>query len=770
MSEILQAGGLTVGPSIIDAAWTLGPWQIAPDYIPQVHEKLLPDHGKPPSLLPSEIFDSSITSHVDRLLPDDGVGRNVHIDPTIIHNAVATYLNTTDIQLEPYSPQQMAGLERRLDHRVKKFEAAAGMSYEDVLASPTLQAELSPKEKGLFHRAEQMDLRLTGAHIETIAHNQEVALQPQEPMEWDTHALADFQQNGRLDASYFGLIHGSAPDGEPAPLLTAYKPSFPSLKVLDDVQKAIRDGMSPLWLAGMPFAAVIGDRRLPPWKRAMMATALLATTLYACSPIVPNNPGAPTPHGTLPPPGSTALAPIPSVEAATVTAPATLGSPQESYVGLNPQELVAAPGELPGAGGQEGGMTPATLTDALHKKLLVQGYAPVIDPATNTYALIGGTGADKNVTCFSSTRDQIFGPRPELAVHPLRGVENGVALFTDPSGRVAERTVMNVSLVGAPEGATCIQAFNNNPNSPDYAALKLLLIAQDGTILGTIPTFSGDDTVEVRWSDANGPQLYVNGKKSWFASSTGETLATVMPLPSPTFTSEPTLVPSATPEIMPTSCLDKDAVQTVVNSYLELKGKADLIAALQAHVDKYGGISTGVGRDKTNTYALGMGYNNVPILGEFEITLENGTGYCTVVAVPVTNVQKKVISVNILAMFTDATINGTYSGSLMPYYTEDPNVARKFVADHVASGAPVNAAFDLVDNNNEPLPSIYSLKNRSVLADIARNSYAWRFGGDLKKLQEVAGSITWPDPMKIVASLDPTKEVGLLSSGILEHK
>ncbi len=310
MSEILHAGGADIfGPSIIGAAWILDPWHVAPDYAPQVHEKPLPDHGKPPSLLPSEIFDSSITSHVDRLLPDDGVGRNVHIDPAIIHKAVATYLNETDVQLIPHPTQQMADFERRLHHRVEKFEAAAGMSYEGVLASPTLQAELSPKEKGLFHRAKQMDLRLTGAHIENGAHKQEVSLRPKEPTEWDPQALAEFHKNGQLDVSYYSLIHGSAPDGEQAPLLTAHKPSSPSLKVLDDVQRSIRDGMSPLWLAGMPFAAVIGDRNLPPWKRAMMATALLATTLYACNPIVPNTPSAPTPHGTLPPPGSTELGP-----------------------------------------------------------------------------------------------------------------------------------------------------------------------------------------------------------------------------------------------------------------------------------------------------------------------------------------------------------------------------------------------------------------------------------------------------------------------------
>lgn len=263
--------------------------------------------------------------------------------------------------------------------------------------------------------------------------------------------------------------------------------------------------------------------------------------------------------------------------------------------------------------------------------------------------------------------------------------------------------------------------------------------------------------------------------------------ATAIPMPSGTATLSATIPPPATEtpaptappaETQPTSCLDKESVQGVVNSYLELKKKADLIEALQAHVDKYGGVSTGYGRDKTNTYSIGMGYDNVPILGEFEIKLENGTGYCTVFAVPVTNAQKKVVSVNVFAMFTDATIGGTYSGSFMPYYTEDPGVARQFIADHVNDGVPVKVSFILVgDLSSKPRvdtftvdANVFNYKNRSVLGDIVRNSYVWRFAGDLKTLQEVAGSVTAPDPMKIVESLDPAQEVGLLSSAILEIK
>ncbi len=856
MSEILHAGGADIfGPSIIGAAWILDPWHVAPDYAPQVHEKPLPDHGKPPSLLPSEIFDSSITSHVDRLLPDDGVGRNVHIDPAIIHKAVATYLNETDVQLIPHPTQQMADFERRLHHRVEKFEAAAGMSYEGVLASPTLQAELSPKEKGLFHRAKQMDLRLTGAHIENGAHKQEVSLRPKEPTEWDPQALAEFHKNGQLDVSYYSLIHGSAPDGEQAPLLTAHKPSSPSLKVLDDVQRSIRDGMSPLWLAGMPFAAVIGDRNLPPWKRAMMATALLATTLYACNPIVPNTPSAPTPHGTLPPPGSTELGPTLSAAQetgammaqtaegrafyqaltthgvdASACSPDVLGSlvveqhlPLETVIGLTtiatdalkntpePDHLKAMVCDaVPGANGTQtvsfyfsgdkdftGDGTPDIFIPSQAKVLLpgaiidgvpqvvapvVEGQPPAGAPVVAPSWSASGGEIPAEIRGLMTVEEQSI--RASLAA---QGIDPNSVLIHDVTRGSGNDFRMGSGVTNLAQTIAYYPVFDDSTSTKEYAwrpdrrptdrpwHWEEVLRVGDGKIEvvfdpdSEAPQFvvlTPDESHMMGWfNNLTGQWLTKDGKELTESLASTATMTATIPAPA-----TETPAPTATPETGPTSCLDKDAVQTVVNSYLELKQKADLIEALQAHVDKYGGISTGVGRDKTNTYALGMGYNNVPILGEFEITLKDGTGYCTVFAVPVTNAQKKVLSVNIFAMFTDAIIGGMYSGSQMPYYTEDGRIARQFIADRVNDGAPVDVAFLLTYDPSRPIGiSSYDYKNRSVLLDIVKKSYVWRFGDDLKKLQEVAGSITWPDPMKIVESLDPTQEVGLLSSLIRKH-
>ncbi|MEK9143529.1 MAG: hypothetical protein AAB481_02795, partial [Patescibacteria group bacterium] len=274
----------------------------------------------------------------------------------------------------------------------------------------------------------------------------------------------------------------------------------------NDLTRAKTDGDpgAAYLMAGMPLSAIAYKGGRIGKALAMLIAGGSVLTACGGAPALEN----PTVHPPTPPPEPTHIPPT------LIDAPAA----PESYVGYNPVDLVEAPGVLPGAGGQEGSQIPVKMTDPLHERLLAQGWAPVYDSATKNYALIGGTAADNSVTCFSTTRDQMFGPRPDLDIHPLRGVESGVAIFTDPSGTVAEQTVMNVSLVGAPEGATCIQAINNNSQSSEYTLLKLLLIGPNGDVLGAIPTFSGDDRVVVQWSETDGPQLFVNGNKTWFES------------------------------------------------------------------------------------------------------------------------------------------------------------------------------------------------------------------------------------------------------------
>lgn len=573
-------------------------------------------------------------------------------------------------------------------------------------------------------------------------------------------------------------IHRISPNGEPP--MYAYKASIDrqheaavvELQRAPEKRELAGMSQSARWArAGMPYLAVaeriaeFGDdvaKHVPPWVRPVVRGTARATAVFAGLAVAACSGGMQatfTPEAThIPTP--TSLEPT-HISPPLIDAPAA----PESYVGYNPVDLVEAPGVLPGAGGQEGSQVPVKMTDSLHTNLIAQGWAPVYDPATKNYALIGGTAADRSVACFSTTRDQVFGPRPALDIHPLRGVEGGVAIFTDPSGTVAEQTVMNVSLVGAPEGATCIQAINNDPQSPEYTLLKLLLIGPNGDVLGAIPTFSGDDLVVVQWSETEGPQLFVNGNKTWFVSTSGETVATVMPkwtetpMVLPTLTPEPTAPPV---EAVPTSCLDEQQSQNTFDVYLKDNNFTREAFITQAQ-ESFKTEKRVYAEDPTNTYSIGAVLPGI-ILGEYNMTINlpklSGKGYCVVIAYP----SSEGISVN--SFLVDATIDGQYSNALLKENTGNPQdnlkttseATRQWIAKRIGKvivfGVPVAHKTEIIQN-----AAVFS----PIWKRLLTGSYVELFGNDPQLIKGVTTDPLKPDPAQIVKRLDPQKEIGLFA-------
>lgn len=210
---------------------------------------------------------------------------------------------------------------------------------------------------------------------------------------------------------------------------------------------------------------------------------------------------------------------------------------------------------------------------------------------------------------------------------------------------------------------------------------------------------------------------------------------THIPLPTPTLT----LPPTADPSTFPSSCLDTQMANDIVEGWLQRQGFPTLKAAWEGFKETYGEeVLSASTTDFNDQYALAVTWQKMLLVGEypFQINLPGlkGIGYCSVL------IYQGGIGPEVSLGITDAALNGEWSGfasGLVP--TEE--ATRQFLAERVGKAVTVRYfVAQTPEDNGFVRPGFYS----PVMQQLWANSYYTRIPNELNILQGMTGQPLGP--------------------------
>ncbi len=224
---------------------------------------------------------------------------------------------------------------------------------------------------------------------------------------------------------------------------------------------------------------------------------------------------------------------------------------------------------------------------------------------------------------------------------------------------------------------------------------------------------------------------------------------TNIPLPTPTITPQPT----ADLNTLPSSCLDTQTANGIVESWLFRTGYATLRDAWLAFMEATGEgeILTSSTTDYDNQIAYAVTWRKMLLVGEypFRITTgdRQGIGYCSVLIYP--GGMGPEVGMGI----TDISLNGEWSGYASGLISTE-EATRTYLANRV--GMPVTVRYMVAQNPQDSgfvRPGFFS----PVMQQIWNNSYYTRIPGEMNLLTGLVGQPRGPsiqEMMLLSASLD----------------
>jgi hypothetical protein len=217
----------------------------------------------------------------------------------------------------------------------------------------------------------------------------------------------------------------------------------------------------------------------------------------------------------------------------------------------------------------------------------------------------------------------------------------------------------------------------------------------------------------------------------------GSIPATLTPIPLPTPTS--TLPPTADPSTFPTSCMDTQMANDIVEGWLQHKGYPTLKAAWEVFKETYGEeVLSSSTTDYNDQYALAVTWQKMLLVGEypFQINLpdRNGIGYCSVL------IYQGGLRPEVSLGITDAALGGEWSGYASGLVKTEQDT-RQFLADRIGKAVTVRyMVAQTPEDNGFERPGFYS----PVMQQLWTNSYYTRIPNELNILQGMAGQPLGP--------------------------
>lgn len=248
----------------------------------------------------------------------------------------------------------------------------------------------------------------------------------------------------------------------------------------------------------------------------------------------------------------------------------------------------------------------------------------------------------------------------------------------------------------------------------------------------------------------------------------------------------PTPPPSPTPaEVVPTSCLDVNAEQKVIDKAVKAGGFKDLLSMMDKFVDNYGLRSklqqasfAGLGWVTANREKIPFRVNveNALVLGYFQAPIDGGHVNCLTYAYPV--MINGVLQARVATVYTDATKYGIWSNiyvrppggrGMVSFENEAAYIAwlKNKIGKSLLIGTEIYVTADSLDKAFEfkDAPGF----SRKIIGDIARASYLEKFRDDPDLLLKLTG-FTKPDPSQLEEGLRKLNngQLGLYSGTIFE--
>jgi hypothetical protein len=234
---------------------------------------------------------------------------------------------------------------------------------------------------------------------------------------------------------------------------------------------------------------------------------------------------------------------------------------------------------------------------------------------------------------------------------------------------------------------------------------------------------------------------------------------TPIPLPTPTIT----LPPTADPSTFPTSCLDSEMGNGIVEGWLQREGQPTLKAAWEAFMETYGENSLSASTtDYNDQYALAVTWQKMLLVGEypFQINLPDrkGIGYCSVL------VYQGGVGPEVSLGITDAALGGEWSGyasGLVP--TEEGT--RQFLADRIGKAVTVRyMVAQTPEDTGFVRPGFFS----PVTQQLWNNSYYTRIPNELNILQGMAGQPLGPSIRELMGIAGALQGYGVFLEYIVD--